>query len=216
MTGSSNHSNKQEHRRLNYWYIVLGTIVSAIVIITTVASIAAGIIGNNDVGKTNKIAAESDDTPPPDTPPNTGTSAPSSPSSSSADPAAVYREGDLIFQRETYPTDFDAAPTDPQWGRNSPTAWPGEDDLGTTANDEVTIRASLGAQLASPQGAPLSYSSCTGANFSGESVPLMGLPSGEVICIRTTEERYAGMQLLSTEGQKYTFHVVTWKSGVGY
>lgn len=137
-------------------------------------------------------------------------------STTSIDPAAVYREGDLMFQRETYPTDFDAPPTDPQWGRNSPTAWPGDDDLGTLASSEVGIHAFLGAQLASPQDGPLSYSGCTGANFSGASVPLTGLPPGEIICIRTSKDRYAGMQLLSTENQKYTFHVVTWKSGVGY
>ncbi len=56
----------------------------------------------------------SDDTPRPLTP---------------AAESSVYRQGQLTFQEETYPTDLDAPLDDPQWGRNSATSWPGEDDV---------------------------------------------------------------------------------------
>lgn len=136
-----------------------------------------------------------------------GTTRPLTPAAAST----VYRQGQLTFQEGTYPTDFDAPLDDPQWGRNSQTAWPGEDDL---TLDGGAFNARLGAQLADPLEGAASYEACTTANYSGASQDLANLPDGTVFCVRTTDDRFVGLELLTRNQDAFTFQVTTWNSGV--
>lgn len=137
-----------------------------------------------------------------------GTSRPLTPAVASS----VYRQGQITFHAETYPTDFDAPLSDPQWGRDSQTAWPGEDDL--TLGSDGALRPRWGAQLADPLQGPASYEACTTANYSDSVQELVTLPDGVVFCVRTTEDRFVGLELLTHDQDRFTFQVTTWNSGV--